>query len=347
MTRFEPSAPGKTFFDVGLLRPLLLATTLAALGACADSGEIDQQASALRAVDDSRPIRCSADEECGRGQTCEKFGCATREGVCVRQAQGCPDVWEPQCGCDGQTYSNACERIAAGVDLASEGECRPRSCGPDSARCDRGEACIYKTGVCGREDGICMALPGGCPRIWAPVCGCDGKTYGNECVAHSSGVSVSYEGECTVECKQTEHCPDPRGQFCKKPSCEEAGECAPRPNACPDVYAPVCGCDGVTYENACTANQHGATVKSEGPCRCDGRTGNTCSDGDFCDHDPGTCFIRDAEGVCVEVGEYCLAVYDPVCGCDGVTYSNDCDRIQHRAQKLHDGACDRDAAETR
>ncbi|MBW2736686.1 MAG: hypothetical protein JRH20_30225, partial [Deltaproteobacteria bacterium] len=52
---------------------------------------------------------------------------------------------------------------------------------------------------CGELDayiGRCEWLPSGCTKQLAPICGCDGETYDNDCIAHLAGVSVRHNQPC-------------------------------------------------------------------------------------------------------------------------------------------------------
>jgi hypothetical protein len=48
---------------------------------------------------------------------------ADAAGVCTIKPEMCARDYRPVCGCDGNTYGNACTAAAAGVSVASQGEC--------------------------------------------------------------------------------------------------------------------------------------------------------------------------------------------------------------------------------
>jgi hypothetical protein len=119
------------------------------------------------------------------------------------------------------------------------------------------------------------------------------------------------------------------------------GECAPIPSECPDVFEPVCGCDGMTYGNRCEAAMAGVSIAHRGACvrRCD-RTGeHPCDEGQFCMFQPGMCDAEDAVGMCTSIPEVCRDIYEPVCGCDGMTYGNHCEAAMAGVSIAHRGAC--------
>jgi len=69
----------------------------------------------------------------------------------------------------------------------------------NNSECDADSFCKKHIGDCDNESGICTPRPYECIMISAPVCGCDLRTYGNECIANSSGVNILHDGACQTD----------------------------------------------------------------------------------------------------------------------------------------------------
>lgn len=66
---------------------------------------------------------------CQTGSYCEinKGECkviADVSGSCRKKPEMCTQQYQPVCGCDNKTYSNACMAAAAGVSVSGDGECK-------------------------------------------------------------------------------------------------------------------------------------------------------------------------------------------------------------------------------
>jgi len=74
----------------------------------------------------------------------------------------------------------------------------------------------------------------------------------------------------------------------------------------------------------------------DGACLISCYNNNQCSDDEFCE----LTHCAAETGQCIGVPDACPHDFDPVCGCDGNTYDNDCLRLKEKISKNHDGACE-------
>lgn len=302
-------------------------------------------------------------------------GAAAAGGSCANECDGqSPDG----CWCDLQCASmgDCCPDITT--------TCGSDECQPANDQCSEGTTCqpVPNLIVVGGDDvnaclvtpstGICLQIPDPnaiCPTVVAEVCGCDGETYANSCIALAAGVATSTPGACAPTlppptlgqaCGGMAGIGCDAGEFCNyeiADSCGAAdamGVCETIPEVCTMQVDPVCGCDNNEYSNSCFANAAGVSVAVNGTCAtfpppapptlgmaCDGfgpSSNVICDAGEFCKFDTSDS-CGDSAGVCTEIPNVCTEEFNPVCGCDGTTYPNPCHAYAQGTSPSSYGSC--------
>ena len=268
------------------------------------------------------PPDCEHLCDCRQGQACMDGRCVEPQGVgtpfCCDNP-GCPEH-APCLHRDGQA------EFCGG---------QPGVCF-ESDDCDEDSFCEKDEGNC-MGPGDCMHRPLDCPHEWSPVCGCDGLTHHSNCARQAAGVAKQYDGQCRPECI---------GEG------EIAGDVPGAPPCCGglepiDCSQPGMGLPCIECERAfvCAMCGDGQCKRGENSCNCPEDCGpqhgcfanRDCPDDQFCEHLDGEC---NGWGTCVHYPPVeCPDVEEPLCGCDGQTYANNCTRQHEGVSILHSGVC--------
>jgi hypothetical protein len=160
---------------------LVALASIAVSGACGGNAEPTgslQPASSI-ADDDLMRHPCGGPDglACPSGKFCaaaQANMCPGLEilGTCRAIPEACVDVFQPSCGCDGQTYGNECEAAVVGVAVAYAGACAPACGGFAGLPCPGAGTCADNT-----TDG-CDPAQG--DADCASICSCEVEGLCNE-----------------------------------------------------------------------------------------------------------------------------------------------------------------------